>query len=310
MDNLEYRPGLHKLIHHQDHLGKIERGEVVGPIHVSIFPNNFCQLDCPYCCFGETSRTREELSYQDFISAINVLKRYGLKALEFSGGGDPLLWTAFPLAVRYGGVRNLKMSLVTNGLALKEIPQDVLKLFTWIRVSVQSAKYARSIAMDYIPNNVKKSMSFIVHNLKRLEEVTKIYDFAKETHTVIRVAPNRPCTAEWEQTVLDEVNKFGYPLVAFKKESGTPLGCYMLWIRAAINWKGEFLPCPSIELSPEYAGKIPDTFGVCKINNLEQWLINNPPHDLGYRCSFCNCGKDTNDYIYNLKKSVEDVDFV
>jgi len=308
--DFEYKPGLHKLIHHQEHLSKIEKREIVGPIHVSIFPNNFCQLDCPYCCFKKTARNTEELSIEEFTMAVDVLTRYGLKALELSGGGDPLLWSYFKEAVEYAYKKGLKLSLVTNGIALRSIHQEILGMFAWIRPSVQSVGYAKKIAMDWIPDNVKKSMSYIVHDDKSLKELKKLHKFAKESNTIIRVAPIRPCIPEWAETVEKEVNKYGKPFLFFTKEYGSPLGCYMLWIRAAIDWKGNFLPCPSIELTFEHYGKIPDDFGVCKIAGIEDWLKNNPVHDLGYRCSYCNCGKDTNDYIHNLLQKVEDVDFV
>jgi MoaA/NifB/PqqE/SkfB family radical SAM enzyme len=309
-NDFEYRPGLRKLIHHQEHLLKMEKGETVGPIHVSFFPNNFCQLNCPYCCFKETARNTEEISFTDFKMAIDVLTKYGLKAVELSGGGDPLLWSHFKEAVPYAYNKGLKLSLVTNGLALKSIPQEILGMFAWIRPSVQNAAYAKKIAMDWIPNNVKKSMSYIVYDEKSLKGLEKLYTFAKESDILIRVAPIRPCKEEWAKTVEKEVSKYGKPFLFFTKEYGSPLGCYMLWIRAAINWKGEFLPCPSIELTFEHFGKIPDDFGVCKISEIEQWLIDNPVHDLGYRCEYCNCGKDTNDYVHNLLEKMEDVDFV
>jgi len=143
-----------------------------------------------------------------------------------------------------------------------------------------------------------------------LKEIKNIYNFAKEKNIIVRVAPNRPCTKEWEETVEKEVNKYKYPLIFFKKEYGAPSGCYMIYIRAALDWNGNFLPCPSIELSPESAGRIPDDFGVCKVNDIEKWLTEHRSHDLGYRCLFCNCGKDTNDFINLLLKEVEDKDFV
>jgi organic radical activating enzyme len=305
-----FRPGISKLIHHQNHLSKLEKREIVGPLHVSVFPNNFCQLDCEYCCFKKTARNNEELSLTDFSIAVDVLTKYGLKALELSGGGDPLLWSYFKEAVYYAYDKGLKLSLVTNGIALRSIPQETLEKFTWIRPSVQSANYARKTAMDWIPDNVKKSMSFIVYDDKSLKELEKLYAFAKETNTIIRVAPMRPCGELFAQKVEYEVTRLGKPLLFFRKEIGAPQGCYMLWIRAAIDWKGNFLPCPSVELSPEHFGLIPESFAVCKVTELEQWLIDNPVHDMGYRCSFCNCGKDTNDFIHNLLTEVDDVDFV
>lgn len=306
----QYKPGLHKLLHHLDHLKKIQNGEVVSPIHVSVFPTNFCQLNCGYCCFKKTERNSDELSIRDFKKMVDVLTKYGLKALELSGGGDPLLWSHFTPAVEYAHSKGLKLSLVTNGLALERVAQETLSKFTWIRVSVQSTKYAEMISLKHIPDTVKKSMSFIVYNDRTFGEIKSLHDFSKKNNVIIRVAPIRPCEPLWEEKVQVEVEKYDYPLLFFKKERGTPLGCYMLWLRAAVDWKGNFLPCPSIELSPEHFGKIPEDFAVCKIDKLEEWLINNPPRDMGYRCSFCNCGKDTNDFINALLQKVEDTEFV
>lgn len=310
MTDNTYKPGFHKLIHHQDHLKKLEKREIVSPLHISVFPTNFCQLKCKYCCFGKTKRTKEELSYDDFILAVDVLTKYGLKALEFSGGGDPLLWSQFDKAVEYSHKKGLSLSLVTNGLGLENHPSQIYNMFSWIRISIQSAKYISNINMEVIPENVKTSFSFIVYDEEDVRELEKIHKISSEKNIIVRVAPDRPCTKLWEWTVEEKTKSLGAPFLFFKKERGSPLGCYMLWIRAALDWKGNFLPCPSIELSPEYFGKIPDTFGVCKAKDLEEWLLNNPIRDLGYRCSFCNCGKDTNDFIHLLLQKVEDINFV
>ena len=309
MGNEQYRPGILKLLHHQEHLAKIEKGEVVGPIHLSVFPNNFCQLECEYCCFSKTIRDKKELDLTDFITAITVLKIYGLKAVELSGGGDPLLWSHFSDAVDYAHDIGLKLSLVTNGLAIKNISPDILSKFNWIRISIQSVAYAKKLNLRNI-KDIKTSMSYIVHDNKSFAEIEKLYHYAVENNVIIRVTSIRPCTPEFEQRVYDEVQKYGEPLIMFKKEYGSPPGCYMLWIRAALDWQGNFLPCPSIELSPEYAGKIPENFGVCKVGGIDEYLRNNKPHNLGWNCSFCNCGRDSNELIHNLLQEIDDVDFV
>jgi hypothetical protein len=220
------------------------------------------------------------------------------------------LWSNFNSAVSYAHGKGLKLSLVTNGIALKDIPQETLGKFAWVRVSIRSAKYAARMAMDWIPDNVRKSMSFVVDNEKALEEIGNLYKWASSNDTIIRVTPIRPTSQEWEKTVNDKVEEYGKPLLYFTKAYGVAQGCYMAWFRAAMDWKGNYLPCPSIEVTFENFGKIPDDFGLCKASELEEWLINNPVHDLGYRCSYCNCGKDINDYVHTLLKKVEDVDFV
>ena len=305
-----YRPGLKKLIHHPLHLAKIQAGMAVSPLHLSVFPNNRCQLNCPYCCFKDTERTPEELSYEDFSLAVQTLRDRGLMALEFSGGGDPLLWSHFEKAVSFAKSRNLKLSLVTNGIAIPDISRDILGMFDWIRVSIQSAKYLEKINFDYIPDGVKKSTSFIVHNNSALKELPDIYNVLKSKNLIVRVAPQRPCSLEFEEQVKKETDMYADRMLFFYKQYGSPKACYMIWVRAALDWRGNFLPCPSIELTPEHFGKIPEDFSVCKIENLAEWLDNNPPHDMGYRCSFCNCGKDTNDYIHDMLEPMEDVYFV
>jgi hypothetical protein len=302
---------LKKLFHHAKHIEMIKDGENCGPLHVSFWPTNRCQLTCHYCCFGKTKRNDAELSLEDFQLAIRVLEDYNLLVLEFSGGGEPLLWTHFNEAVDYCYDKWLGLSLVTNGLALKDIPQETLSRFNWIRVSIQSVEYAEKIAWDWIPFNVKKSMSYILYQPSQLGHVQKLYEYAKHNNIIIRVAPNRPCGDSWAKVVEDEVNKWGYPLLFFPKESGRPKGCYFAWIRGAVTWDGYFLVCPSPELSWDSAGRIDDKFKLCKIKDLEKWLKDNPPRNLGYDCSFCNCGKEVNDFLFDLiNDKTEDVDFV
>jgi len=309
-NNNLYTPGLHKLSHHLEHLKKIRDKEICGPIHVSIWPNNSCNLKCSYCCFRKIKRNFTELNYEDFCKGVDVLQKYGLKAVEFSGGGEPTLWKDFDNAVRYVNDKKLNLSLVTNGIKLNDISEDVLGKFNWIRISIQSVKQLKDININHIPYNVRKSFSYIVYSYEQFPSIRFLSLLAEEMNFVIRIAPYRPCDDAFEYCLEKEVEKFGYPLVFFKKVMGKPLGCYFTYIRAAIDWNGNFLPCPSIELSNEYAGTIPDNFPICHVSKLEMWLQNNPPHDMGFKCSFCNCGKDVNDFIHNLLEEKEDVNFV
>lgn len=305
-----FKPGVHKLIHHHEHLNKMEHGITTAPIHVSVWPVINCQLNCPYCCFRNMPRDDTQLELNEFCLAVDVLHKYGLKALEFAGGGEPLLWDSFEQAVDYVYNKNLKISLVTNGILLDSISKEVLKKLSWIRVSLQSIKLSKMIAFDNIPENVKRSGSLIIYDNSKLKTLKDFHSFAQDNNIVIRVAPSKPTSIELEDKIKDAVETLGYPLIFFEKKKGASLGCYMAWLRAAIDWRGNFLPCPSIELALEYEAYIPDEFILCHISKLEEWLQKNPPHDLGYRCSYCNCGKEENDFIYELLQKVEDVDFV
>lgn len=305
----EYSPGVHKLLKHLEHLQKITNNKPTAPLHISIFPNTECQLNCSYCCGRNMKNQLGELSIQKFKKIINILKKYGTKAIEFSGViGEPLLWKHINEGVSYAKRKGLSLSLITNGLALSKIPKETLSKFSWIRVSLQSVKHAKKIEWFNIPTKINGS--FIVYNEKSFDELEKLHEFAKKNNTIIRIATAKPSSIEWEQKVEEETKRLGKPFFFGKKEFGKPLGCYMAYVRAAIDWNGNLLPCPSVELNIDNLGMIPENFILCNASNLKKWILKNPPKDLGFRCNFCNCGKEENDFIYNLLQEVEDVNFV
>jgi hypothetical protein len=150
----------------------------------------------------------------------------------------------------------------------------------------------------------------MVSDENKLKNIHKLWEFSKEKNITIRIAVSRPCNKEWENIVKKETEMCGNPLFFSEKERGTVEGCYMPYIRGAITWDGNFIACPSVTLVEENNGKIPESFKLCHINNLEEWILNNPPHDLGFRCSYCNCGFENNSLVCNLLNEQEDVDFV
>jgi organic radical activating enzyme len=306
-----YQPGVHKLAHHLKHLQKIVNQEVVGPIHISVWPNSICNFSCSYCCGKNVKDRTQELSFDQYTKAIDVLHKYGLLAVELSGiCGEPLLWKNFSKAIDYNYDKGLKSSLITNGIFLKKLSDTTLSKLSWIRVSIQNLNHIKLIDFNSISKKVKISMSYVVANQKSLDSLQSIWYYAHENNIIVRVAVARPCSQEWEQKVLNKVVILGEPLFFSQKEIGTPLGCYMPWIRPALDWKGHFLPCPSISLNEENEGYIPDNFILCDIDHLEEWILKNQAHDLGHRCKYCHCGKQENDFIFNLLNPPEDVNFV
>jgi len=315
MNYNQYAPGSHKLIHHLNHLDKLVKGEVVAPIHVSIWPTVLCQRTCDYCCCMEhVNKTAPEFNHLDWVSfktAIDVLAKYGTKAIEFSGGGEPTLWKHFEDGVRYVHSKGIKLSLITNGLRFHKISPDVLEMFQWIRVSLHYMDHAyKEIKWEFVPSNVNVSCSYIITKTENRNILNELSEFGDKTNKVVRIGMARPCSVQEENEMESDVLSVGGSLMFSRKTPGSPKSCYMAWVRAAITWDGDFLPCPSIQLTDEYKGKIPKSFKVCHVRNLEEWLNENTIRDLGYRCKFCNCGKENNDLIYDLLNGGEDVDFV
>lgn len=304
----QYKPGTHKLMHHLDHLQKIKAGSIVAPIHVSIWPTLSCQCRCEYCCCRNEEQGQPDLTWQDFVVAIDALALRGTKAIEFAGGGEPLLWPQFVEGVAYCRNKGLKVSLITNGLALGDIPKGTLAELAWLRVSVQSIRHAEAVNFKHAREATSVSASYIATGTKDLEALR---DFARKEGLVTRVAIKQPCGDDMRYRMIKSVTEaLGEPLFFAEKKTGAPRCCYMAWIRAAIDWTGHFLPCPSVMLVPGSVGKIADCFRLCHVQDLERWLQNNTPHDMGFRCGFCNCGKEHNDFIHELFSEVGNVEFV
>jgi len=307
--DLTYKAGLHKYLCHPEHIQKVKEGKSVGPIHVTLFPTLKCQLNCSYCFCRSEKQKDEELSWKDFNTAIDTLTKHGLKALEFAGGGEPTLWSHFEDGVKVAYSKGLKLSLITNGITMNSIPLDVLSMFQWIRISVINMNQLRSINFSRIP--VKVSLSYtIAHN----DWTNPPFDFWKELDSFIkgqylttRVAVEQPATEQDVISGREFAEQYGAPFFFSPKEFGTPAGCYMAWVRAEIDWKGYFLPCPAVMFEKQY---VEDKFRLCHVDFLDDWLKNNTPYDLGFKCGFCDCGKEINDFIRGLLNGIKDVDFV
>ena len=313
--------GVSKLVHHPEHLAKMRAGQVVAPIHVSIWPTVRCQLNCSYCCCrneDEYERSAEavggeerhtEMTLQEVKTAVDALALYGTKAIEFSGGGEPTLWPHLADAVDYIHDKGISLSLITNGLSLDLLSNDTIKKFSWIRISIQSMNYVQKIKWQRLVDLTRISFSYIVADGESYDEIRKFHPYCAVEGITTRIAIQRPSTDEREKEAEEVVNELGWPFFFSHKEEGQPKACYMAWVRAAIDWRGTFLVCPASQLTKSSEGKIEQSFGLCHVTELKDWLENNPPKDLGYRCKFCNCGKEHNDFVDDLIKGVEDVEF-
>lgn len=314
-------PGVDKLVHHLSHLDKMVKGIPVAPIHISIWPTVRCQLDCSYCCCrnedeyersagakdGEKRGT--EMTLKELKTAVDTLHKYGTKAIEFSGGGEPTLWPHLDKAVDYIHDKGIKISMITNGLDIDHLKPETISKFAWIRISIQSLGYVKKINWQHLEKYTKISFSYIVATGEKLEGIKNIHPYCAVESITTRIAIQRPSTEERAEEVKKVVDELGWPYFWSHKEVGQPKACYMAWVRAAIDWRSTFLVCPASQLVPNSEGKIAQTFGLCHVNDLEQWLLDNPPRDLKYNCKYCNCGKEHNDFVNKLVKGGEDVEF-
>jgi MoaA/NifB/PqqE/SkfB family radical SAM enzyme len=130
-------------------------GAVRAPLHVRIKPVNACNERCWYCAYrlpdlslGEGMNLHHSIPADKMAEIADDLVAMGVRAVTFSGGGEPLLYPPLAQTVRRLAAGGIKLGMLTNGLALRGDVADALaEHATWVRVSIDAAEgagYARS----------------------------------------------------------------------------------------------------------------------------------------------------------------------
>ena len=126
-----------------DTLGR-ESDEIAAPVHIRIKPTNVCGHNCSYCAYRvENLQLGQDMSVRDFIPREKILEiiddivEMGVKAVTFSGGGDPFCYPYLREAAIKLSQSSVKFAALTNGSLLKgEVAEVFAECAQWLRVSI------------------------------------------------------------------------------------------------------------------------------------------------------------------------------
>ena len=135
-----------KAFHFADRLREIELGSMPAPVHVRIKPTNRCNHSCWYCAYradhmqlGENMAEADKIPDNKMSEIVDDLISMDVKAVTFSGGGEPLLYKALPETITRLGKGGIKVGCLTNGSNLKGRFADALATYgTWVRISIDA----------------------------------------------------------------------------------------------------------------------------------------------------------------------------
>lgn len=160
-----------KIFHFPDRLRDIAAGGIPPPVHIRLKPTNRCNHRCAYCCYrhpdlllGETMQERDEIPQAKMQELVEDLVEMGVRAVTFSGGGEPLCYPHIVEAASALADGGIKIAMLTNGSQLEgEAAALLAQRATWVRVSIDAVDaetYARvrSIgvgAFDRVCNNMR-----------------------------------------------------------------------------------------------------------------------------------------------------------
>lgn len=227
-----------KFLNYQDQLEAWKNETTASPVHVRIKPFNHCNHDCWYCAYrvsnlqlGEDMDVKDSIAPEKMEELVDDLVEMGVKAVTFSGGGEPLLYKTLPETIERLANGGVKVATLTNGSNLKgKVGAALAKHATWVRISIDSwdeKSYSESRKIKHgsfakLLDNIKNflatgtsctlGISFIVSekNYEHLYEACSIFKKAGVDHIKISGAVISNSGKEnniYHNKIRDQVNE-------------------------------------------------------------------------------------------------------
>lgn len=188
-----------KLFHHLDRMEGLLQGERVAPIYIRIKPTNVCNQNCFYCVYandrvfeGRTVDKRESIEWNCLERTLYELSDIGVKAVTFSGGGEPLCYHSIQETLNLVQKLGIDYSMISNGQALEGENAELLTNAKWVRISLDSSKadvyekIRKVNTYNKVINNIeqfakckKKDCTLGINCVITKENATDVYNICK-----------------------------------------------------------------------------------------------------------------------------------
>lgn len=135
-----------KVFHFKDKIDSLpkEVDSILPPIHIRIKPTNVCGHNCWYCAYkadnlqlGKDMVIKDYIPKEKMLEIIDDIVEIGVKAVTFSGGGDPFFYPYILDMVKKLSQTSVRFASLTNGSRLQgEVAEVFAHHGTWLRVSI------------------------------------------------------------------------------------------------------------------------------------------------------------------------------
>ncbi len=110
------------MFHYGKMLESISKGQVnFFPIAVEIHPTAMCNHRCVHCSYKERNESRATLSHTVMSDLIRSIIKMGVRAVYFSGGGEPTLFPNLSDYIQRLSDNNVECSIITNGSCFEQM---------------------------------------------------------------------------------------------------------------------------------------------------------------------------------------------
>lgn len=164
-----------KIFAHVDKLNKVRAGERIPPIYVRLKPTNFCNHRCFYCSYADYElglrdivNRQDQIPWSKMQEIIADFADMGVKAVTFSGGGEPLVYPYIIETILGMKEAGVETSIITNGQLLNEDRAEALKDAKWVRISCDAANAETYSKQRGIP---LESFEEVCRNIREFSQI-------------------------------------------------------------------------------------------------------------------------------------------
>lgn len=133
----------YKIAWFPDKLQSFKDNVVLAPIYIRIKPTNRCNHNCYFCVYKsnlskmhENANRIDEIPVNKMYEILDDISNIGVKAITFSGGGEPLFHPNINTILKQTLKNKLNLSVITNGQNLNNESAELLTQADWIRISI------------------------------------------------------------------------------------------------------------------------------------------------------------------------------
>ena len=167
-----------KLAFNEGKIKSLAEKKITSPIYVRFKPTNKCNHRCYYCSYqpdnecpvSQTINFNDEIPREKMIEILDDFKNMGVKAITYSGGGEPLVYPHIIEMLKKTIENGIELSIITNGQMLKGEIAEILKEAEWVRISADSPDKKTFVETRRIDG---RFFHELVENIKNFSKIKK-----------------------------------------------------------------------------------------------------------------------------------------
>ena len=174
-----------KIISNIDRVLELFETGITSPVLVEIDPSNACNHGCYFCISSYIhlpeskhleTYDRSVMSKDVLMSLCKDIVKMNVRAVNWTGGGEPTVNSNLKYAIEYLGKHNVKMGMFTNGTLLDRFNlfETLVNNMSWVRFSIDAGNEKTYNTIRRPSKN--QTWSKMINNLEKLISVNNKID--------------------------------------------------------------------------------------------------------------------------------------